>query len=134
MELTRDRARKTLLITQSEYCRKILKKFHMENSKAVKTPLAQHYKLSMAQSPSTQEELDEMKTVPYANLVGSLMYTMVCSRPDLGHALSVISRFMGNPGRSHWNASKWVMRYLKGTSSKGLIYSRTEQYGREITG
>lgn len=58
MELQRDRCRNTLLIFQSDYCHKIVKKFHMENSKFVETPLAQHFKLSMTQSPVAQEEIN----------------------------------------------------------------------------
>lgn len=61
------------------------------------------------------------------------MYTMVCSRPDLAHALSMISRYMGNPGRDHWEAAKWVMRYVKGTVNKGLLYSKEDQFKEEIT-
>lgn len=53
-----------------------------------------------------RHELEEMSSVPYANLVGSLMYGMVCSRPDLAHAMSVVSRFMCDPGRTHWEAAK----------------------------
>lgn len=134
MELLRDRVRNTLVIAQPEYCKKIIQKFHMENSKAVKTPLAQHFKLSMAQSPTTQEEVEDMKSVRYVNLVGSLMYTMVCSRLDLAHALRVISRYKGNPGRIHWEASKWVMRYVKGTTNKGLVYTKADQLEKNITG
>lgn len=59
---------------------------------------------------------------------------MVCSRPDLAHALSVISRFMRNPGRPHWDASKWVLRYLKGTLNKGLLYSKCENFEDSIVG
>lgn len=134
MELSRDRPRGILSITQTEYCKRVLKRFHMEDSKSVRTPLAQHFKLSMNQCPITHDEVADMETVPYANLVGNLMYSMVCSRPDLAHALSVISRYMGNPGRPHWEASKWVLRYLKGTASKGLIYSKSNQNGKNITG
>ena len=45
------------------------------------------------------------------------MYAMVCTRPDIAHAVGVVSRFMSNPGKEHWNAVKWIMRYLRGTSS-----------------
>ncbi|MDV3193945.1 MAG: reverse transcriptase domain-containing protein, partial [Sweet potato little leaf phytoplasma] len=134
MELLRDRSRNTLLIAQPDYSKKMLKKFHMDESKVVKTPLAQHFKLFMAQSPATQAKIDDMHSVPYANLVGSLMYTMVCSRPDLAHALSMVSRFMGNPGRAHWEATKWVLRYIKGTANKGLLYTKTEQLRMKIIG
>ncbi|XP_057541678.1 secreted RxLR effector protein 161-like [Amaranthus tricolor] len=63
-----------------------------------------------------------MSRVPYASAVGSLMYAMVCTRSDLAHAVSVVSRFMSQPGKEHWQAVKRIFRYLKGTSDVGLIY------------
>lgn len=50
------------------------------------------------------------------------MYAMVCTRPDIAHAVSVVSRFMSNPGRQHWEAVKWIMRYLRGSSSQKLCF------------
>ncbi|MCI62396.1 GDSL esterase/lipase 1-like, partial [Trifolium medium] len=48
-----------------------------------------------------------MAKIPYASAIGSLMYAMVCTRPDIGHAMGVVSRFMSNPGKAHWEAVKW---------------------------
>ncbi|XP_072090472.1 secreted RxLR effector protein 161-like [Arachis hypogaea] len=64
-----------------------------------------------------------MENVPYASVVGSLMYAMVCTRPDISQAVSVVSRFMANPGKAHWKAVKWILRYLKGTIDTGLCFS-----------
>ena len=63
------------------------------------------------------EERDEMKKVPYASAVGSLMYAMVCTRPDIAHVVGMVSQFLSNPGKEHWSVVKWILRYLKGTSS-----------------
>ena len=63
-----------------------------------------------------------MERVPYASTVGSLIYAMVCTRPDIAYAVGVVSRFLSNPGREHWNAVKWIMRYLRGTSSLRLVF------------
>ncbi|XP_047334054.1 secreted RxLR effector protein 161-like [Impatiens glandulifera] len=68
-----------------------------------------------------------MSHVPYASAVGSLMYAMVCTRPDLAHAVSVVSRFMGDPGKEHWQAVKRIFRYLRGTSDIGLSYGGDSQ-------
>ena len=68
-----------------------------------------------------------MSQVPYASAVGSLMYVMVCTRPDLAHAVSVVSRFMGKPRKEHWQAVKRIFRYLRGTSDVGLIYGGDTQ-------
>ena len=63
-----------------------------------------------------------MKSVPYAPAIGSLMYAMVATRPDISHAVGVVSRFMHNPGRSHWNAVKHVFRYLAGTKDHDILF------------
>eukprot|EP00253_Pinus_taeda_P013035 PITA_13035 len=60
--------------------------------------------------------------VPYASAVGSLMYAMVCTRPDIAHAVGVLSRFMSKPGKEHWTTEKRDFRYLRGTSDYGLCY------------
>lgn len=57
-----------------------------------------------------------MDRVPYASLVGSLIFAMVCTRPDIAYSVGVLSRFMANQGKAHWEAAKWVLRYLGGTS------------------
>ena len=63
-----------------------------------------------------------MSRVPYASAVSSLMYAMVCTSPDIAHAVGVLSRFMSKPGKEHWTAVKRVFRYLRGTSDYGLCY------------
>ena len=63
-----------------------------------------------------------MMKIPYASTVGSLMYAMVCTWPDIGYVVGVVSRFMSNPGKEHWNAVKWILRYLKGTSNMCLRF------------
>ena len=69
-------------------------------------PLASHFKLSSILCPSSVEEKDYMSHVPYANSVGCLMYAMVCTRPDISHAVGVVSKYMENPGKEHSNAVK----------------------------
>ncbi|XP_060969596.1 secreted RxLR effector protein 161-like [Cannabis sativa] len=66
-----------------------------------------------------------MKEVPYAEAIGSVMYTMISTRPDIAYAVSVLSRFMSNPGEEHWKGLKWLLRYLKGTASYGLKFNKT---------
>ncbi|KAL5538478.1 hypothetical protein UlMin_035497 [Ulmus minor] len=65
-----------------------------------------------------------MKNIPYSNTEGSLMYSMVSTRPDLSFATSVLTRYKSNPGKPHWQALKWLFRYIKGTLFIGLIYKR----------
>ena len=94
----------------------------MQDSKPVKVPIPVGVRLSAEQCPKTQEEEEDMSRVPYASAVGSLMYAMVCTRPNIAHAVGVLSRFMSKPGKEHWKAVKWVLRYLRGTSDYGLCY------------
>ncbi|KAL5554515.1 hypothetical protein UlMin_041916 [Ulmus minor] len=65
-----------------------------------------------------------MINVPYSNAVGSLIYSMVSTRPDLSFVMSVLSRFISNPGKYHWEAMKWLLRYVKGTTNLGLVYEK----------
>ena len=63
--------------------------------------MGSHFKLNKEQSPKTEEEKDHMSKVPYASAIGNLMYAMVCTRPDIAHAIGVVSRFMSRPGKQH---------------------------------
>src|SRR4051812_3675682 len=63
-----------------------------------------------------------MNSIPYANIVGSLMYVMVCTRPDIAYAVSLVSRYMANPGKAHWQALKWILRYINWSLNIVLIY------------
>uniref|UniRef100_A0A3Q7J7L7 Reverse transcriptase Ty1/copia-type domain-containing protein n=1 Tax=Solanum lycopersicum TaxID=4081 RepID=A0A3Q7J7L7_SOLLC len=70
------------------------------------------------------EQRDHMALVLYASAVGSLMYSIVCTRSDIAHAVGVVSRYMANTGKEHWEAVKWLLRYLRGTSSSLLRFSK----------
>jgi hypothetical protein len=80
----------------------VLERFRMQNKKLVSTPLANHFKLTKEMCPKTQEEIEYMSRVPYSSAVGSLMYVMVYTRPDIAHSMGVVSRYMNNPGKEHW--------------------------------
>ena len=75
-----------------------------------------------------------MAKVPYANAVGSLMYAMVCTRPDISQAVGVVSRYMHDPGKGHWQAVKWILRYLRKTVDVGLIFEQDEALGQFVVG
>ena len=101
MRIIRDRANGTLKLSQTEYVRKILSRFSMDEAKPVSTPLGSHFKLDKEQSLKTQEERDYMSKVPYASAISSLMYAMVYTRPDIAHAVGVVSKFISRPGKQH---------------------------------
>ncbi|KAL6133097.1 hypothetical protein ACLB2K_065334 [Fragaria x ananassa] len=126
MEITRNRDKGVVYLTQKQYLEKLLLRFRVGvSTKAVSTPLAPHFKLSAECCPKTEEERRYMAEIPYASLVGGLMYTMVCSRPDIAQAVGVISRYMHNPGKEHWFAASWILRYLPGTRDVGLCFKKT---------
>ncbi|KAL5777483.1 hypothetical protein ACOSP7_010409 [Xanthoceras sorbifolium] len=122
MRIKRDTKSGTLLLSQAEYIKKVLSRFNMQDAKPVSTPLGIHFRLSKEQSPKTEEERTHMAKVPYASAIGSLMYAMVCTRPDIAQAVGAVSRYMNNPGKIHWEAVKWILRYLRGTTNKTLCF------------
>jgi hypothetical protein len=82
--------------------------------------------------PKTQEEIEYMSRVPCSSAVGSLMYAMVCRRPDIAHAVGVVSRYMNNAGKEHWEAVKWILRYLRGTATHALYIWRSRHFSTGI--
>ena len=72
--------------------------------------------------------MKEMSKVPYAYVVGSLMYVMDCTRLNIAHAIGVISWFLINHGKAHWEVVKWILRYLRGTSKVCLCFSNIPKY------
>ena len=129
MKISRDRSVGTLNLFQELYIEKVLSRFRINDAKPRTTPLANHFKLSKEQSPKTFEERDHMALVQYASAVGSLMYAMVCTRPDIAHAVGVVSRYMANPGKENWEAVKkmiWLADYLEELGKKQsekILYS-----------
>ena len=122
MEIRRDRANKTIWLNKRKYVETALQRFNMQESKPVKVPIPVGVKLSVEQCPKTQEEEEDMSQVPYASGVGSLMYAMVCTRPDIAHTVGVLSKYMSKPGKEHWTAVNRVFRYLRGTIDYAICY------------
>lgn len=79
------------------------------------TPLVPHFKMRMNHVHHDDNEREYMKQIPCTNIVRSLMYGMIYTRLDLAYSISILSRFMSNPGKSHWGDLKWVLRYVNGT-------------------
>jgi hypothetical protein len=98
----------------------------MKDSKPGDTLVARGDKFSLKQCPTTDLEKEEMHKVPYASVVGSLMYAQVCTRPDLAFIVGVLGKYLGNPGMQHWIAVKRVMRYLKRTRDFVLTYRKSD--------
>ena len=122
IRIYRNREKRQIGLSQSNYLDKILKKFNMLESKKGFLPMQHGTKLSKSQCPSSSEELERMSRIPYASAIGSIMYAMTCTRPDVSFALSMVSRYQGNPGESHWIAVKNILKYLRRTKDMALVY------------
>ncbi|CAA7029323.1 unnamed protein product [Microthlaspi erraticum] len=132
MDIIRDNKRGVLVLSQEAYLQKLLKTFSMWDCREVQTPLGSHIKLQALTPQQEVEQAREMDKIPYASVVGSLMYAMVGSRPDLAYAVGMVSRYMGKPGREHWSAVQWILRYLKGAASKCLTFTKDSEL--KVTG
>ncbi|KAJ3693375.1 hypothetical protein LUZ60_008855 [Juncus effusus] len=110
-----------IFASQEAYAKDILKRYKMEDSNPVATPMELDAKLSKFEGG---EIFDASK---YKSLVGSLRY-LTCTRPDIAYSVGVVSRFMEEPRYSHWKAIKRILRYIRGTESLGLYYSKTNEY------
>ncbi|MCO5568160.1 hypothetical protein L7F22_021857 [Adiantum nelumboides] len=95
-----------------EYINKVLQHFNMDREKALLTPLPSYVKLSNQDCPQSEVEKVEMDKVLYASASGSLMYAMIATCPDIAFAMGVVSRYVSNPDKKHWEAVKGIMRPL----------------------
>ncbi|CAI7913477.1 unnamed protein product [Closterium sp. NIES-54] len=118
LQITRDRARRTITLTQSHMVHQVLQRFGFQYSSPQLTPLSTSHSLS---TPPSDESVEP--TGPYPELVGCLMYLMTCTRPDLAYPLSLLARYVAPGGhrKVHWDAAKRVLRYLCSTSGMGLV-------------
>ncbi|GJX58451.1 hypothetical protein Tco_0289841 [Tanacetum coccineum] len=79
-------------------------------------------KLSNSKGASTPVEKQRMQNIPYASAIGSIMYAVRCTRPDVAFAQNMISQFQQNPGEEHWTAVKNILKYLRNTKDMFLVY------------
>nr|GEU80929.1 hypothetical protein [Tanacetum cinerariifolium] len=109
IEIVRDQSHKIMRVSQSGYVSKILNNFRIDNGKSVKMPLGGHSKLSLKDRSVMDCNVERMNKVLYENAIGSLMYLMVCTRPDIAYAVSVVSRYLAKPDRgNHVDVTSFV--------------------------
>ena len=94
----------------------------MEQSKRGYIPMVSGITLLKSLCPQTQDERTRMNMIPYAMAIGSIMYTMLCTRLNVSYALSVTSKYQSDPGMGHWVAIKNILKYLRRTKGIFLIY------------
>ena len=109
-------------LSQVGYIDKVLEQFSMQNSKKRLLLFRHGVPLSDDQRPKTLEEENTMRQVPYASVVGSLMYAILCTRPDINYPVGMVSRYLSNPGPKHWQVVKHILKYLQRTRDYMLVY------------
>ncbi|KAM1444438.1 hypothetical protein ACFX2I_040587 [Malus domestica] len=102
-----------------KYIDKVLSRFQMEQSKKGLLPVRHGIHLSKSMGPKTPEEIRQMSVIPYASAIGSLMYAMICTRPDIANVVSITSQYQSNPGSEHWAAVKTILK----SSNSGYIFT-----------
>ena len=116
MQIIRNRGKRTMLVGQERYAAKVLERCNMESCHGCKTPMDTKLVL-------TKPDEDEISgVIEYQSLVGSLMYAMLGTRPDLAYAVSTLSKFNSEPAEEHHAAAKRILRYRKETKDYGLLY------------
>jgi hypothetical protein len=128
IEISRNREKKSITITQLTYIDAILKKYRMEDVNPITTLMDSNLKLE------PREPEVRIRSNNYASLIGSMMYAAVATRLDIAYAMNRLASFMANPTLSHWNAAKQVMQYLKGTRNYGITYSKNEDPDDHVHG
>jgi len=122
MEIIRNRSERRLALSQRQYIIDMLERYKLTDCKAVSTPMDPGVNLTVDMGATTPEDVEFMRSVPYLNAVGALMYLAQCTRPDIAYAVGVLARFSMNPGIAHWKAVKHLFRYLQGTKDLALVY------------
>jgi len=125
IEIFRDRSQGLLSLSQKSYINKVLERFRMDKCSTSPIPIQKRDKFSLMQCPKNDLEQKQMKNIPYAFVVGSLMYTQTCTRPDISFAVGMLGRYQSNPGLDHWKPAKKVLRYLQETKDHMLTYRRS---------
>lgn len=129
IEIIHDRKSKTISLSQTAYIKTILEKFGMVNCNAVQTPMESGVQLI---KNLENEQPGQIANVPYRQIVGSLMYLAVGTRPDLSYVVSVLNKFLEQPSSTHWTAAKRVLKYLKGTLNVGITYNGNCNQSNEL--
>ena len=119
MEIRRNRPLRLLHLSQQRYIQIILERFGMSSAAVVSTPADPHVRLTASPPNIVNEEINRQR---YQAAVGSLMYAMIGTRPDISFAVSAVSQYSKNPGAAHWTAVRRIFRYLNGTRTLGLTY------------
>ena len=121
IQVIRDRPNRRLFIHQKPYIESVLRRFQMDSCNTVSTPMEPNKQLS-----TNAGEASELEKLEYQQAIGSVMYIMLATRPDLAYTVSTLSLYCSNPGPEHAIATQRVFRYLKKTVNTGIAFEKTE--------
>ena len=117
IDIVRDRAARTVKLSQKRLTSELVEKYGMGDCKAKTVPLSTADKLTKSEGVPLDKS-----THTYTNLIGSLLYLSVCTRPDIAQAVGVLSKYMKEPTSLHWQAAKGLLRYVASTREQSIVY------------
>ncbi|KAL0539315.1 hypothetical protein IC582_023520 [Cucumis melo] len=122
IQIIRDCKIKTLALSQATYIDKMLIRYSMQNFKKDLLPFRHGVHLSKEQCPKKPQEVENMRRILHVSVVGSLIYVMLCTRPNICYAVGIVSRYQSNLGLDHWTVVKIILKYLKRMRDYMLVY------------
>ena len=122
MRITRDHKKRTISLYQTCYVEKVVKRFGQENCKPVSVPLPTGYNL---RPHSDQNSSNATLRSRYQSVIGSLLYIMLGTRPDISFAVIKMSQFSSNPMEEHLQKALYIVRYLSSSKELCIVYSGT---------
>lgn len=125
LKVVQDREKKTIKLSQLAYIDKVLERFHLNGANTANCPMKESILLTPRIEAEGKASLSEKKK--YQGMTGSLIFSMMETRPDIAYATSLVSRFAKNPSHQHTEAVKTILQYLKGSRNRGITYGGDEE-------
>ena len=120
------RLKRLLGLSQETYIKKMLKHYDMHDCKPMDSHIKRNLSLSLDICPKKSKEKEQMSKVPYSSVVKSLIYGMMCTRPNIFYVVGLARKFQYNPSIKHWMTVKRILRYLKGTIDYVFFYKEKD--------
>ena len=121
ISLHRDRHEQTLKMSQDRLSSELTDKYGLREAKTKRVPMSPNVQVIQAK----EGQMLDKEVYRYSELVGSLLYLSVCTRPDIAQAVGVLARHMARPSMEHWTAAKAVLRYIAGNPNQGIIFRKS---------
>ena len=119
IKIERSIEKQEMFLNQKEYLLKVLKRFEMSECNPISTPMEPNLKLT--------ENTGESTTKPFREMAGCMMYAALCTRPDILYPVRYLCEFQSNPSEEHWKCLKRILRYIKGTLDKKLVFKDSKE-------